>query len=66
MSEIRKWDNGVYQWDVTKASRKMNPWLDNYGRDRFTYDSEMLEVNTARYFHEEPKLAHGYPLTAYL
>jgi len=40
MSEIRKWDNGIYEFDVTKASREMNPWLENYGRDRLTFNPE--------------------------
>ena len=40
-NEIRKWYNNVYQWDVTEASLKINPWLKNYGRDRFTYSPEL-------------------------
>jgi hypothetical protein len=40
MGEIKKWDNNIYQYDVTQASRAMNPWLANYGRDRLTYNPE--------------------------
>lgn len=66
MSQLRKWDNGVYEWDVTKASREMNPWLDNYGRDRLTYDPEMTHHTAREAFRNEQKFAHGYPFTAYL
>ena len=40
-SDIRKWDNNVHRWDVTEASKYMNPWLKNYGFDRFTYSPEL-------------------------
>ncbi len=65
-SDLRKWDNNIYEFDVTKASRAMNPWLDNYGMDRFTYTPEMTYVSTAVLKRSEPKVAHGYPRTTYL
>jgi hypothetical protein len=37
MGDIKKWDNDVYKFDVTQASRDANPWLKNYGMDRFSY-----------------------------
>jgi len=65
-SDIRKWDNEVYKWDVSEASKEMNPWLKNYGRDRLTYQAE-LTYSTAVHaaMHEGPK-SHGYPYTAWL
>jgi hypothetical protein len=37
---IKKWDNDIYVFDVTEVSRVKNPWLENFGRDRFTYEPE--------------------------
>ncbi len=66
MSEIKKWDNDVYKYDVTEASRLMNPWLKNYGRDRFTYTPETTYTSFARLAKTEGSYAHGYPGTAWL
>ncbi len=64
--DVRKWDNGVYKWDVTEASYQLNPWLKHYGQDRFTYVKEQSNITATFYFAKEAKLAHGYPLTSYL
>lgn len=66
MGEIRKWDNDVYKYDVTEVSREMNPWLKNYGRDRFTFNPEMPFTTAVRLYRDEASHAHGYPLTAWL
>lgn len=41
MTSPRKWENGIYEFDVTETSRLINPWLANYGRDRYTFKPEM-------------------------
>ena len=66
MSEIKKWDNDVYKYDVTEASRLMNPWLKNYGRDRFTYSAETTFSSAAYLARNEASQSHGYPATAWL
>ena len=65
-SAIKKWDNDVYQWDVTTASRELNPWLKNFGKDRLTYEPESTYTDTAREFYVEGPRSHGYPATAWL
>jgi hypothetical protein len=66
MSDIKKWDNGIYEFDVTKASREMNPWLDNYGRDRLTFNPETPFSSAVYLKQNEARMSHGYPLTAWL
>ena len=66
MSSIKKWDNGVYKWDVTEASRALNPWLKNFGRDRYTYSEEIRGTTTRHFYNNEAKICHGYPKTAWL
>lgn len=53
MSELKKWDNDVYQYDVTEASRIMNPWLRNYGRDRLTFNPETPYTSSAYLYRNE-------------
>ena len=65
MSELKKWDNDIYEFDVTKASREMNPWLKNYGRDRFTYSPETTYSSAAYLARNEASQSHGYPVTAW-
>jgi hypothetical protein len=66
MGEIKKWDNNVYNYDVTEASRAMNPWLANYGRDRLTYSAETPYSSANFLARNEGSQSHGYPLTAWL
>ncbi len=66
MSEIKKWDNNIYEFDVTEASRQMNPWLQNYGRDRFTFNPETPFTSAAYLARNEAAFSHGYPVTAWL
>jgi len=66
MSEIKKWDNDIYKYDVTEASRLMNPWLKNYGKDRMTYTAETPYSTAAYHTRNEAGQSHGYPLTAWL
>ena len=66
MSNIKQWDNDIIKFDVTTASRELNPWLKNFGRDRFTYSEEMLEQTTQFYKENEARYSHGYPKTAWL
>lgn len=66
MSDIKKWDNDIYEWDVTKASKAANPWLKNYGKDRYTYSPEMHYTRAREDFLMEGPMAHGYPVTAWM
>jgi hypothetical protein len=66
MNEIKKWDNDVYKYDVTEASRLMNPWLKNYGRDRLTFTPETPYTSSVYLARNEGSHSHGYPLTAWL
>ena len=51
---------------MTQASRELNPWLANYGFDRYTYKPEKTYTSAARYAKTEGPLAHGYPYTSWL
>ena len=65
MSQIKKWENDINKFDVTEASRALNPWLKNYGRDRYTFKPEMT-YTSAQYIRErEGPHSHGYPFTAW-
>ena len=66
MGELKKWDNDIYQYDVTQASRAMNPWLANYGRDRLTYSPETTFASANYHARNEASQSHGYPKTAWL
>jgi hypothetical protein len=66
MSDIKKWENDIYKFDVTEASRAMNPWLRNYGRDRYTFTPEMHYTSAHFYSKYEGPYSHGYPFTAWL
>jgi predicted ABC-type ATPase len=66
MGELRKWDNDIYKYDVTEASRAMNPWLANYGRDRLTYNPETTFSSASFLARNEASQSHGYPVTAWL
>ena len=66
MSEIKKWDNDINKFDVSKASLEINPFLRNYGRDRDTYSPEMTYTSARHYAYTEGPYAHGYPATAWL
>ena len=66
MSEIKKWDNDIYKYDVTEASRLMNPWLKNYGQDRLTYTPETPYTSAAFLARNEASQSHGSPVTAWL
>jgi len=62
---IKKWDNDLYVFDVSKVSKTKNPWLENFGRDRFSYDAEYPLLTAIDYRINEAHYAHGYPLTAW-
>jgi hypothetical protein len=66
MNEIKKWDNDIYEFDVTQASRLMNPWLKNYGKDRLTFSPETPYSSAVYHAQHEAAKAHGYPGTAWL
>jgi hypothetical protein len=59
MSNLKRWDNETYEFDVTKTSRAINPWLKNYGRDRFTYKPETPYTSTLYLSKTEGPLSHG-------
>jgi hypothetical protein len=63
---VRKWDNGTIEFDLSESSRAMNPFLENYGRDRYTYKPEMTYTSAVHYARTEASQSHGYPKTAYL
>lgn len=65
-SQLKKWDNDIYKYDVTEASKLMNPWLKNYGQDRFTHSAEKTYTSAAYYQRNEGRHSHGYPFTAWM
>ena len=65
MSDLKKWDNDINKFDVTEASRQINPWLNNYGRDRYTYSPELTFTSAYHLQRTEASKAHGYPATAW-
>jgi len=44
----------------------MNPWLKNYGRDRYTFTEEAGAITTRKAYETEASRSHGYPRTAWL
>ena len=66
MSDIKKWDNDIVKFEVSEASRQLNPFLQDYGRDRYSYVDEMTYTSAAYYSKTEGPFAHGYPATAWL
>ena len=66
MGEIKRWDNDINKFDVTKVSKEVNPWLNNYGRDRFTYTPEMSHTSALMFHQTEAAHAHGYPVTSWI
>ena len=66
LNDLKQWDNGIRKWDVTEASRALNPWLASYGEDRYTYDDEPYDLHYRQAKHREATNAHGYPYTSYL
>lgn len=65
-NSLKKWDNDIYVFDVTEASRVKNPWLEDFGRDRFTYEPEYPLLTALDAKINEAHYAHGYPLTSWL
>ena len=63
---IKSYDNGVKQFDVTETSLQVNPWLKNYGMDRYTYKPEMTFTSASYYKQYEGSISHGYPSTSWL
>ena len=66
MGDIKKWDNNIHKFDVTSASRQVNPFLANYGYDRFSYTPEMSHTSALALHVTEGPHAHGYPVTAWI
>jgi hypothetical protein len=65
--DMKKWENGTKQWDLTEESRKMNEELcHNYGRDPLTFRPEALLIQNENARRNEAKHSHGYPYTAWL
>jgi hypothetical protein len=52
---LKRWDNDVYEYDVTQLSKSLNPWLANYGRDRFSYRPEMPYLSAISYYKNEAR-----------
>ena len=55
MGSIKKWDNDIYKFDVTKASKEVNPWLEHSGMDRFSYKPETYYTSAAYWTNNEGK-----------
>ena len=68
MRLFKRYEKGLSEdeFDLQKESLKYNPFLENYGKDRLSFRAENT-YTTAAYYHEhEAKIAHGYPLTAWI
>jgi len=48
------------------VSREHNPWLKNFGRDRYTYHNELYTINADYWNKNEARIAHGYPGTYFV
>lgn len=44
----------------------MNPWLKNFGRDRFSYEAERTYTQVIQASRYEGPQSHGYPYTSWL
>ena len=64
--QVKSFENGHWSTDLSQEVAEGNPWLKNYGHDRYTYHTELYEVNNNYWYKNEAKLSHGYPLTLYL
>ena len=66
-SETQLWENELLTFDVTAASKAVNPWLKDYGKDRLSYRGpENYFYKNVEAFENEAKQSHGYPTTFYL
>jgi hypothetical protein len=46
-------------FDLTKASREANPWLANFGKDRYTFRPEKYHTTAIWYHENEHRVARG-------
>ena len=37
---VKRYENNLDKWDFQEETRKANPFLENFGRDRFSYRAE--------------------------
>lgn len=66
--ELKSWEVGTHKpFDLKEESRIANPELvGSYGRNNFTYTSELYLLSNEYWRYNEAGLAHGYPMTTYL
>ena len=65
--ELRQWEKGQRQIDLTKEFKDQNQdLLKGFGRDEFSYKNELYDHAHIFWFENEGRFAHGYPVTAWL
>ena len=65
LNDVKKYDNGLKEYELSEKSLQMNPWLQNYGRDRYTFRPEQTALSAIYYKRYEGTISHGYPYTAW-
>ena len=65
-AQLKRWENGLNKWDLTEETRKANDFLEDYGRDRFSYKPETLILRNEYARKNEAMFSHGYPVTGWL
>jgi hypothetical protein len=65
--EVKQWENNIPTFDLAKEFSRQNKSLtENFGRDKLTYTPELHNLNAEYWAYHEPRIAHGYPYTAWL
>ena len=65
--EVKQWENNVMTWDLSQEFKRQNKKLtSNFGKDRYSYRAENTSLNAVYWAYNEPKMAHGYPATAWM
>ena len=64
--QVKRWENGLNEWDFQKETAKANPeLLQNFGRDQLTYTPETYKLSNMYWRYNEAGLSHGYPATSW-
>ena len=63
---VKRYENGLEKWDFQEETRKANPFLSEFGRDRYSYRPETTLMANRFWAQNEAKWSHGYPSTFYL
>ena len=65
--ELRDWEKGKRQIDLTKEFKDQNQdLLKGFGRDNFSYKVELTDSAHVFWAENEARFAHGYPVTAWM